>query len=71
MATVEGYFAWVKTMSGKPAPEKYHIWRKQNTSPETKQRYENATIKEWPLDATQWELDLDELARLYPCPTID
>lgn len=62
-----GYFAWVRSMRATPWPEKFHEWRMTNTMPETKKMYESTTVGgPFPLTAAEWELSLNELAKLYP-----
>ena len=64
---IGGYLVWLRTPRG-AVYQKWHP-HKFSTFADTRKQQEAATIKKYALSVQEFERgELDELARLYPCP---
>jgi hypothetical protein len=60
------YLGWVKDAGGRPTPQ---IWRDLGTCETESLKASQRFIAKLPIKPEDEGLSVDELARLYPCPT--
>jgi hypothetical protein len=72
MTEIVGYFAWEKTVFSSVTPAKYDLWKEISNFPETKAYWEDRTVpgSKVALTEKEFRLDLDVLAKMYPCPPL-
>lgn len=66
---IVGYFAWVRTNRGGIACEKF--WADWIRNPEATKAYQARTVGLFALTADQYQLSLDELAKIFPAPMVE
>lgn len=65
---IVGYFAWVRNQRDEATCEKRDAEIRDKAQPESIERRKAVTIKEFKLDEFYWDMSIDALAKINPCP---